>query len=202
LKNTFYVSPEDDVERGEHKSFNRHLTVGKQNPGQQLIPISRERLTNSLQHTLERPVEPFQTSVALRMVGRCFDLRHLALKQKNWVNSLINSLPQSDSISSGNPNIVNTLIRQRTTSAAVCVLIGKASGKWLAKSMTVKMNLLPDTVHGVNGPTISTAILEKILPMTGRLTKGALLGEAPFPRRWQTSQLRQNALTALPTPTQ
>src|SRR6218665_571295 len=81
LKNTFYVSPEDDVKRGEHKSFDRHLTVGKQNPGQQLIPISRERLTNTLQHTLQRSVEPFQTSVALRMVGRCLDLDNLALKQ-------------------------------------------------------------------------------------------------------------------------
>src|SRR6218665_2966225 len=174
MKNTFYVSPEDDVKRGEHKSFDRHLTVGKQNPGLKLIPISRERLTNTLQHTPQRPVEPFQTSVTLRMVGRCLYLDNFALNSNNWVNSLMNSLPQSDSISSGNPNKVKTLIRQRTTSAAVCVLIGKASGKWLAKSMTVKMNLLPEPVHGVNGPTMSTAILEKILPMTGRLTKGAL----------------------------
>jgi len=44
--------------------------------------------------------------------------------------------------------------------AAVCVLIGKASVKWVAKSMTVKINMLPDTVHGVNGPTMSTAILD------------------------------------------
>src|SRR6218665_2566263 len=133
--------------------------------------------------------------------GDVFTWTILHSRKNNWVNSLINSLPQSD-ISSGNPNKVNTLIRQRTTSAAVCVLIGKASGKWLAKSMTVKTNLLPETVHGVNGPTISIAILEKILPMTGRLTKSALRREAPFPRRWQTSQLRQNALTALSTPTQ
>src|SRR6218665_4041693 len=108
------------------------------------------------------------------MVGRCLDLRHLALEQKNWVNSLINSLPQSDSISSGKPNIVNTFMRQRTTSAARMCLNWKSEWKWLAKSMIVKINLSPDAVHGVNDPTISTAILEKILPMTGRLTKGAL----------------------------
>src|SRR6218665_2979779 len=92
----------------------------------------------------------------------------------------MNSLPQSDNISSGKPKSVKTLIRQRTTSAAVCVLSGKASGKCLAKSMTVKMNLFPEPVQGVNGPTISTAILEKMLPITGRLTKGALWCKAPF----------------------
>src|SRR6218665_2645913 len=60
--------------------------------------------------------------------------------------------------------MVNANLRQRPISAAVCVLIGYAKGKWLAKSITVKINLFPDTVHGVNGPTMSTAILEKMLP--------------------------------------
>jgi len=36
------------------------------------------------------------------------------------------------------------------------------------------MNLFPDTVQGVSGPTISTAILKKTLFITGRLIKGAL----------------------------
>src|SRR6218665_3434469 len=94
LKNTFYVSPEDDVKRGEHKSFDRHLTVGKQNPGQQLIPSSRERLTNTLQDTLQRPVEPFQTSVALRMVGRCLYLDNFALNKKQLTHEFATTIRQ------------------------------------------------------------------------------------------------------------
>ena len=69
--------------------------------------------------------------------------------------------------------MVNTNIRQRITSAAVCVLIGYATVKGLAKSITVRINLFPDTVQGVKGPTISTAILEKMLPIKGRFIKGA-----------------------------
>jgi len=37
--------------------------------------------------------------------------------------------------------------------AAVC-LIGYAKGKWLTKSITVRINLFPNTVQGVKGPTI------------------------------------------------
>jgi len=34
--------------------------------------------------------------------------------------------------------------------------------------------MFPNTVQGVIEPTISTEILEKLLPMTGRFIKGAL----------------------------
>jgi len=44
------------------------------------------------------------------------------------------------------------------------------SGKWLVKSITVKISLFPDTDQGVKGPAIYTAIL----PMTWRFIKGAL----------------------------
>jgi len=80
LKYTFYVFSEDQVERRKEEYFKWHLTIGEQHRRQQLVPIARERLTNFLEHRLQRPVESLQTSVGLRMVGRSLELRNITLQ--------------------------------------------------------------------------------------------------------------------------
>lgn len=86
----------------------------------------------------------------------------------------MNFVPQSERISSGNPNFVNTSIKNFRSSAALWRLIGYASGKCDAVHKTVIMNLLPDLAQGLRGTTLSKATRQKILPITGELIRGAL----------------------------
>src|SRR6218665_3207694 len=136
------------------------------------------------------------------MVRRCLYLDNFALQQKqlSWLTHEFATTIRQYLI--GETEECENAYKTADYFSSRMRLKRKSEWKVTSKSMTVKMNLFPEPVQGVNGPTISTAILEKMLPITGRLTKGALWCKALFPRRWQTSQLRQNALTALPTPTQ